>query len=77
MHEPGAGHDTVVSWPPGATAMALDHGPTGDGCVVEVVVDDVDAVAAWLGDELHDAASRLIAPTTRISPARRLRTSCS
>jgi hypothetical protein len=42
-HVPAAGHDTAVRLPPGATGMALDHAPTGDGCVVEVVVVDVVA----------------------------------
>lgn len=60
---PAAGHDTAVRVPPGTTAIALDHLPTGDGCVVDVVVmavvdvvDLTDSCAA--GVVLHDTANR-------------------
>lgn len=77
-HVPGAGHDTVVRLPPGTTLMALDHVPTGDGCVVVVDVVEVDAVAAWLdGDEVQDAVSNPIAMAASASSARPPRTSGS
>jgi hypothetical protein len=74
-HVPGAGHDTVVRLPPGTTLMGLDHDPTGDGCVVVVVVLDVDALAAWLdGDEVQDAVSNPTAMAASASFARPPRT---